>query len=331
MKVFTRTELPRNVVYLLLILQTNFQFASGQSLTIDETISYINELSKKTAGEFEIDDCSCKHNQILTINDEGLITITEYRNKYNCKRSSNNETFPTYEYSFHNSSINFDKIRIDDLIGWIVIPCNRNESNIRKYRLFKADNVSKEEHISELHLSVGSDYNKQKFVNAYRYLFTQISTSQKYKRIDEDPFAPSNYNPKITSSTDGAKFSIALTQQAGVYALPITIGVNRYHFILDSGAGEVSISSEVEKQLISSGILKKTDYLINGLYRIADGSIIVCRRVRLRSMKIGNTTVSNVTSSIGDSAAPLLLGQSFLDKFSSWTIDNKQLQLHLVK
>lgn len=155
--------------------------------------------------------------------------------------------------------------------------------------------------------------------------------SQKYKRVDDDPFSPSNYKPKITSSSDGAKFAIALTQQGGVYLLPITIGANRYSFILDSGAGEVSISSEVERQLISNGSLEKEDYLIKGLYRIADGSIIVCRRARLKSMKIGNTIVSNVTASIGDSSTPLLLGRSFLDKFSSWTIDNEKSQLQLVK
>ena len=41
-------------------------------------------------------------------------------------------------------------------------------------------------------------------------------------------------------------------------------------------------------------------------------------------MTVGGQTVSNVTASIGRSGSPPLLGQSFLSKFASWTLDNER-------
>ena len=41
-------------------------------------------------------------------------------------------------------------------------------------------------------------------------------------------------------------------------------------------------------------------------------------------MTVGGQTVSNVTASIGRPGSPPLLGQSFLSKFASWTLDNER-------
>jgi predicted aspartyl protease len=42
----------------------------------------------------------------------------------------------------------------------------------------------------------------------------------------------------------------------------------------------------------------------------------------IRSLKVGNTVVQNVRASVASSKGPLLLGQSFLERFKSWSIDN---------
>ncbi|WAC02976.1 retroviral-like aspartic protease family protein [Lacinutrix neustonica] len=96
------------------------------------------------------------------------------------------------------------------------------------------------------------------------------------------------------------------------------------------GASEISISLNLEDDLISKGLLKKEDYIESGLYRIADGSIISCRRIIIKELKVGNFTIKNVVASIGFKESPLLLGKSFLDNFKKWSIDN-DLQLLILE
>jgi predicted aspartyl protease len=49
----------------------------------------------------------------------------------------------------------------------------------------------------------------------------------------------------------------------------------------------------------------------------------------IRSLKIGDKTLKNVVGSITPSASDLLLGQSFLNPFKSWSIDNQRRALIL--
>lgn len=50
----------------------------------------------------------------------------------------------------------------------------------------------------------------------------------------------------------------------------------------------------------------------------------------IRELKIGNHILRNVPGSVGSPTGALLLGQSFLSHFDSWTIDNKRHVLKLV-
>jgi predicted aspartyl protease len=49
----------------------------------------------------------------------------------------------------------------------------------------------------------------------------------------------------------------------------------------------------------------------------------------IRSLKVGDKTLENVTGSIAPVAGSLLLGQSFLSHFKSWSIDNQRRALIL--
>ncbi|MGE3784630.1 MAG: TIGR02281 family clan AA aspartic protease, partial [Alphaproteobacteria bacterium] len=95
-------------------------------------------------------------------------------------------------------------------------------------------------------------------------------------------------------------------------------------FILDTGASDVSIPDEVARELERAGKLDRGDFIGTRTYVLADGSKVPSRRVLLRELTIGGQTVSNVTASIGRSGSPPLLGQSFLSKFASWTLDNER-------
>jgi clan AA aspartic protease (TIGR02281 family) len=95
-------------------------------------------------------------------------------------------------------------------------------------------------------------------------------------------------------------------------------------FILDTGASDVLIPDEVARELERTGKLERGDFIGTRTYVLADGSKVPSRRVLLREVTVGGQTVSNVTASIGRSGSPPLLGQSFLSKFASWTLDNER-------
>jgi clan AA aspartic protease (TIGR02281 family) len=93
-------------------------------------------------------------------------------------------------------------------------------------------------------------------------------------------------------------------------------------FVLDTGASDVSIPENVARELERAG--KPSESLGTGTYVLADGSKVRKRRVLLRELTVGGQTVSNVAASISASGSPPLLGQSFLSKFASWTLDNER-------
>ena len=95
-------------------------------------------------------------------------------------------------------------------------------------------------------------------------------------------------------------------------------------FILDTGASDVLIPDEVARELERAGKLEQGDFIGTRTYVLSDGSKVPSRRVLLRELTVGGQTVANVTASIGRPGSPPLLGQSFLSKFASWTLDNER-------
>jgi hypothetical protein len=78
-----------------------------------------------------------------------------------------------------------------------------------------------------------------------------------------------------------------------------------------------------------TGTIKKSDFIGTEKYRLADGSAVSSRTFIIRSLKVGDRTVTDVRASIADINAPLLLGQSFLKRLKSWSQDNAAHELIL--
>ena len=93
-------------------------------------------------------------------------------------------------------------------------------------------------------------------------------------------------------------------------------------FTVDSGAADVSVPADVFSTLIRTGTIRETDILGEQTYILADGSQSQSVRFTIRSLKVGDRVVENVTGSVAPSRGSLLLGQSFLERFKSWSIDN---------
>jgi hypothetical protein len=78
-----------------------------------------------------------------------------------------------------------------------------------------------------------------------------------------------------------------------------------------------------------TGSIKDTDIIGVQTYELADGSKTQEAMFKIRSLKIGNKTVENVRGSVASAKGSLLLGQSFLERFKSWSIDNTTHELLL--
>ena len=117
--------------------------------------------------------------------------------------------------------------------------------------------------------------------------------------------------------------ALPLERQGGIYVLPVLINnVITLKFVLDSGASEVSIPADVAGTLVRAGTVRKEDFLGKQTYVMADGSEVPSQRFRIRSLKVGDLELRDVTAGIAPPKGELLLGQSFLSRLSSWSIDN---------
>ena len=126
--------------------------------------------------------------------------------------------------------------------------------------------------------------------------------------------------------------SIPLQDEAGTYVVPILINnAITLNFTVDSGATDVSIPADVVMTLIRAGTLNKTDFIGSANYVLADGSTMPSTRFRIRSLKVGDEIVQDVSGSVAPVRGTLLLGQSFLSRFKSWSIDNSREALVLVE
>jgi clan AA aspartic protease (TIGR02281 family) len=123
-----------------------------------------------------------------------------------------------------------------------------------------------------------------------------------------------------------------MIQQGGTFDVPVLINDRiTLDFVLDSGAADVSVPADVVLTLIRTGTLTQADFLGEKTYVLADGSKVPSATFRIRSLRVGNHVLSNVTGSVADTRGSLLLGQSFLNRFRSWSIDNSTHTLVLVE
>jgi len=304
------------LVFFLFIL--SWFVAYSQQLSLGETIKYINNMLEEGST--------------LSLSNDGKIEykcLDHYVKKY------------PKTYQFHISDVFLgDVYSLGTIDNEYCLSIDCKSEDVDYFPYFRKNNCIKKIEKGEnanvtlivIFTMEGDKYSAQKLWNALNYLFSLAKRKGMDKRVDDDPFAPNNYNPsalEIKSLKD--KGSIQLTRHGGMYFIPVSIGNISEDFVLDSGASDVSISVEMERKLIQNGIIKKTDYLENGLYKIANGSIVECRRLIIPKLTIGDFTIENVQASVGIGESPLLFGKSVLDKFSKWSINNLTQTLDVEK
>ena len=134
-----------------------------------------------------------------------------------------------------------------------------------------------------------------------------------------------------TKSQNGDRTTqVSMEVTGGTYSVPVYINEKlKINFIVDSGASDVSMPSDVVTTLIKTGTIDKTDLLGSNPYRLADGSVVNQVAFNIRSLRVADKILHNVKGSVANDNSPLLLGQSFLARFSSWSINNNSHTLIL--
>jgi aspartyl protease family protein len=109
----------------------------------------------------------------------------------------------------------------------------------------------------------------------------------------------------------------------GVRYVWVEINGIRLRFIFDTGASNICISTAEATVLFRQGTIQKDDVINVEYFQDATGKISEGTIVNLKEIKIGNMVLNDVKATVIDNVnAPLLLGQTVLERFGSIEIDN---------
>ncbi len=141
------------------------------------------------------------------------------------------------------------------------------------------------------------------------------------------------YNTYVSEDITGESEQsiVQLTDYLGSgYKIKIIIAGKPKYYLFDTGASDLFIDRETERELLLDGIIQREDYLEMKTYILADNTPVEAQLVRIDGVVIGDYTVDNVVVAIMDRGS-LLCGKSLLDKFKKWEFDGESKTLILYK
>jgi len=127
-------------------------------------------------------------------------------------------------------------------------------------------------------------------------------------------------NPYVEPKT----IEIAISKRSGgTFEIPCNINGLPLQMLFDTGASDVTISSVEANFMLKNDYLSQKDIKGKKYYQIANGDLSEGTVITLKEVKIGDAVLRNVDASVvKNQHAPLLLGQSVLERFGTITIDN---------
>jgi Flp pilus assembly protein TadD len=161
---------------------------------------------------------------------------------------------------------------------------------------------------------------------------TELGSGQPSPQSNNAPLAslPAKEPPSREPSAVPGETVVPMVPEAGTFTVPVRVNDQiTLKFVIDSGASDVSVPADVVMTLLRTGTITDGDFLGTEKYRMADGSTVPSQQFVIRSLKVGDRTLNDVTGSIAPVQGSLLLGQSFLHRFKSWSIDNQREALIL--
>lgn len=192
----------------------------------------------------------------------------------------------------------------------------------------------KEKALSYLRQSLEDGYRRFAHIKRDRDL-NNIRNTEEFKVLLKE--YEKKHQQEIAADADGDDSAyelkveeIPFTKESGVCKVKCAINGLPLHFIFDTGAADVSISSVEATFMAKNDFLSSSDIIGKQNYQTADGNITEGTIINLKDVKLGSLHLNNIKASVvRNQAAPLLLGQSVLSKLGKIEIDNTKKVLRI--
>ena len=158
--------------------------------------------------------------------------------------------------------------------------------------------------------------------------FDAIRQDERFKAVVEEytlKIQQANSSEDNAQSNEERVVEVPFTAANGVTKVNCTINGLPLNFVFDTGASDVTISQVEANFMFKNGYLSEKDIVGKQHYQTADGNISVGTVINLNSINFGGLSLNNIRASVVQSQnAPLLLGQSVLQRLGKIEIDNSQ-------
>ena len=144
------------------------------------------------------------------------------------------------------------------------------------------------------------------------------------------------HNSKITKSTSSQTSNelitteIPFTKENGICNVKCKINDLPLYFVFDTGASTVSLSMVESTFMMKNGYLNKKDVIGSQYFMDANGNINEGTVINIRKVDFGGLELENIRASVvRNQNAPLLLGQTVLNRLGRIEIDNESKVLKI--
>lgn len=132
----------------------------------------------------------------------------------------------------------------------------------------------------------------------------------------------SNYVEKVEE--------IPFTKNGSTYKVKCNINGLPLFFVFDTGASDISLSNVEASFMFKNGYIKSQDIIGRQNYMTASGEIVEGTVINIRDVSLGKLSLKDVRASVQNNQnAPLLLGQSVLNRLGKIEIDNNNQLLKI--
>lgn len=153
--------------------------------------------------------------------------------------------------------------------------------------------------------------------------------NEEYKKImEEQRKVQAEIVEKTKGEPDDAEYEdeeveVPFTKEGTLYKVECFVNELPLNFIFDTGASDVSMSMVEATFMMKNGYLSKKDVIGSANFLDANGNINAGTVINLRKVDLGGVTIGNVRASVvQNQKAPLLLGQTVLNRAGKIEIDN---------
>lgn len=179
--------------------------------------------------------------------------------------------------------------------------------------------------IEYLEESLKKGYKRFKHIENDDDLKQIINTKEYQKLIEKYKIESDEKSGDISYNFNIKTFDIPYKKDGDLYIVNCKVNNLPLHFIFDTGASDISISDVEANFMYKNNYLNNNDFIGKRNYLTADGSISEGTIINIRNVNIGGLELKNVRASVvKNQRAPLLLGQSVLNRLGKIEIDNEK-------